>query len=282
MNRPRSECIATSSGLANTQHLPYPRRGEVQSRCERVSITSRHLRQAVQEHGYAVVPEALPQSAVDSLVAALAEATKAPAVSQRRQGDYAMRNLLQLVPAVRALAASPELRALVEPVIGAEAFAVRGLFFDKTPGANWKVTWHQDFAIAVQRRVEVCGFGPWSVKAGVVHVQPPAEVLEKMLTVRVHLDDCDESNGPLQVLPGSHRAGKLSAEEIRAWRARVPAVTCCVSRGGAVLMRPLLLHASSPARQPAHRRVVHLEFAAGPLPGGLEWCEGHYSKAQLK
>src|SRR5262245_7189469 len=86
----------------------------------------------------------------------------------------------------------------VEPILGPGAFVVRGLFFDKTPRANWKVSWHQDLTIAVRVRIEAPGFGPWSLKAGVVHVQPPAEILERMATVRLHLDDCSESNGPLR------------------------------------------------------------------------------------
>ncbi len=184
-----------------------------------------------------------------------------------------MRNLLALVPAVRALADSPGVRGLVEPVLGDGARPVRGLLFDKTPGANWKVAWHQDLSIAVRARIDVPGFGPWSTKAGVPHVQPPVEILRNMLTVRLHLDDCGADNGPLKVLPGSHAAGVLSAPEVEAWRARADPVACHVSAGGAVLMRPLLLHASSSAAVARHRRVIHLEFAAGPLPGGLEWFE---------
>ena len=38
-------------------------------------------------------------------------------------------------------------------------------------------------------------------------------------------------------------------------------------------MRPLLVHASSPATVPSRRRVVHLEFAAAELPSPLEWAE---------
>jgi ectoine hydroxylase-related dioxygenase (phytanoyl-CoA dioxygenase family) len=155
--------------------------------------------------------------------------------------------------------------------LGLDAFVIRDLFFDKTSEANWKVAWHQDLTIAVRHRIDLPGFGPWSEKDGVPHVRPPVELLERMLTVRLHLDDCGEQNGPLRVLPCSHRHGKLDANAIRAWRAEVPAVVCTIKCGGVVLMRPLLLHASSPARRPEHRRVIHLEFAAEELPGGLQW-----------
>src|SRR5262245_1421546 len=109
------------------------------------------------------------------------------------RAGYGLRNLLRNCPAVATLA--QELRPLVGEALGADAFPVRGLFFDKIPGANWEVCWHQDLSIAVATRVEMPGFGGWSVKQGVVHVQPPASVLANMLTVRVHLDDCDADNG---------------------------------------------------------------------------------------
>jgi ectoine hydroxylase-related dioxygenase (phytanoyl-CoA dioxygenase family) len=148
------------------------------------------------------------------------------------------------------------------------------LFFDKTAGANWKVPWHQDVSIAVRQQVEAPGFGPWSRKAGVVHVRPPVSVLQSMLTIRLHLDNCGMENGPLQVLPGSHGGGFISSEGVKTWRQNVKSVSCMVQAGGVVLMRPLLLHASSAASAPGNRRVIHLEYASGSaLPAGVEWHE---------
>jgi ectoine hydroxylase-related dioxygenase (phytanoyl-CoA dioxygenase family) len=228
----------------------------------------------VEERGYALLPGVLGADEVTALLAEV-EAAGADAAAgdevRRRASVYAMRNLLETVPAVRALARSRPVRALVEPLLGEGAFAVRGILFDKTPDANWKVTWHQDLTLAVRERREVQGFGPWSEKAGVVSVQPPAAVLERMLTVRLNLDDCGAENGPVRVIPGSHRAGRLDTEAIQRLRASHAEVDTCLPAGGALLMRPLLLHASSPATRPGHRRVVHLDFAADALPGGLLW-----------
>lgn len=217
--------------------------------------------------GYAVVPGVLDPATVAALLAAVGDVPD----GGRRAGG--VRNVLA-VPAVAGVVGSPAVRALVEPVLGVAAVPVRGIWFDKTPGANWRVPWHQDLTVAVRDRREAAGWGPWSVKAGVVHVQPPAAVLAGVVTVRLHLDDCGPDNGPLRVVPGSHRGGVLDAAGVERCRGGTAEVACTVAAGGAVLMRPLLLHASSPAAVPGHRRVLHVEFAAGPLPDGLAWAAG--------
>ena len=150
---------------------------------------------------------------------------------------------------------------------------VRALYFDKSPGANWLVAWHQDLTLAVRTRVEVQGFGPWSIKDGVQHVQPPVGLLEQMLTVRLHLDDCDETNGALRVLPGTHRLGRLDAERIRELREEHSEVVCKVAAGGVLLMRPLLLHASARSQSTRHRRMLHIDYAGFGLPEPLGWYE---------
>ena len=211
----------------------------------------------MEESGFAVVSQCLPEQVVEHLC------------SQLGDTEHAQRNLLD-VPVVRELAVSEPVKQLVTACLGKECFAVRGILFNKTPDSNWKVAWHQDRTIAVRERKDVAAFGPWSVKAGVPSVQPPASVMAKMLAIRLHLDESHANNGPLRVIPGSHGAGCLSAEEVAAWKER-PSVVCTIPRGGAVLMRPLLVHASSSCSKPQPRRVIHLEFAADDLPDGLEW-----------
>jgi hypothetical protein len=230
-------------------------------------ITAPEIPEQLETQGFAIVPALLPSGVVDDLTQAIAIALAARAADSA----CALRHLAQLVPTVGRVARSGGLRALVEAVLGPDALLVRSLFFDKTPEANWKVAWHQDLTIAVREKIESPGFTAWSVKEGAIHVQPPAALLERMLAVRLHLDDCGLSNGPLHVLPGSHRFGRLSAAQIAEWRRDRQPCACVVPRGGALLLRPLLLHASSSARTPKHRRVVHLEFAAQALPGGLSW-----------
>lgn len=182
-----------------------------------------------------------------------------------------LRNLLDISPAARTLASSMAVRHIPEAVLGAGCFVTRAILFDKTPESNWKVPWHQDLAIAVAERRESPGFGPWSIKDGVVHVQPPTSVLAAMVTVRVHVDDCGLENGPVRVLTRTHELGKLDPSGIQQLRSSATEVACTARRGGLLAFRPLLLHASSASSSPRRRRVAHFEFAATELPEGLDW-----------
>ena len=215
--------------------------------------------QSIEKDGFAIVPQCLGHRVVEDLCSELGNIR------------HAQRNLLE-ISLVRELAVSEPVKQLVIAILGKECFAVRGILFNKTPDSNWKVVWHQDRTIAVRERKDAARFGPWSIKAGVPHVQPPASLMARMLGVRLHLDENHAGNGPLRVIPGSHSVGCLTPSEITTWKGR-PSVTCTVPRGGAILMRPLLVHASSACVHPEPRRVIHLEFAAEDLPDGLEWFE---------
>jgi ectoine hydroxylase-related dioxygenase (phytanoyl-CoA dioxygenase family) len=228
--------------------------------------------ESIKRDGYAVIYDAVGFEPLSRL-AALLENSNAPGATRRDGRIFAIRNLLGSVPAIRKLAESPPIRGLAELVLGTNCQAVKATLFDKRPEANWKVPWHQDLTMTVNQRGHVEGFGPWTEKSGVPHVQAPVDVLEGMLAIRVHLDDCDEANGALRVLPGSHVHGRLGDAAIRRWRQTCRAVPCVVGRGGVVAMRPLLLHSSSASEHPLRRRVIHLEFAARDLPGGLCWYQ---------
>lgn len=144
------------------------------------------------------------------------------------------------------------------------AVAIQAIAFDKTPGTNWKVTWHQDVMFPFARVVAAPGFELPAVKDGIPYARPPREVLESLLAVRLHVDDCDENNGPLRVAPGSHREGILKSAEIADRVASRGEHVCLARRGEAILMKPLTLHASSPALTPRHRRVLHVVYHDGP------------------
>jgi ectoine hydroxylase-related dioxygenase (phytanoyl-CoA dioxygenase family) len=195
---------------------------------------------SLEHDGFTFATPRLDATACAGLAAAL------PPPDARRGG---VRNLLAH-PAVIALLRSPIVRELALPLLGPAACAVKATLFDKTPNANWKVPWHQDRAIAVASRLDAPGFGPWSRKRGVLHVEAPAAVLATMLALRIHLDDCADDNGPLRVLPGTHRLGVLAADAIASLVAARGSLSLPASRGDLLLMRPLLVHASSLLARP--------------------------------
>jgi ectoine hydroxylase-related dioxygenase (phytanoyl-CoA dioxygenase family) len=221
------------------------------------------------QEGFMIIPPFFSNTTINDILNAIEKVRLDSAIKIRKGSVYAIRQLLNEVPMLQNI--TQHLYPLVEAILGKQAKIVRAIFFDKTPEANWKVTWHQDLTIAVQKRGEVEGFGPWSEKAGVLHVQPPVSILENMLTLRIHLDESSAENGALSIIPGSHRLGRMSPHQIQTRRKTQHTVLCPVPKGGVMFMRPLLLHASSAGVNPSHRRVLHFEYSAESLPGKLEW-----------
>lgn len=170
------------------------------------------------------------------------------------------------------LAAVRAVTAAVSARIGPAARPVRALLFDKRPGANWALGWHQDRTIEVRERIETPGYGPWTSKAGRPHVAPPITLLETMLTARIHLDPVDETNAPLLVAPGSHRCGLISETAIADVVARCGTAACLAAAGDVWLYATPILHASAASVGNSHRRVLQVDFAATVLPGGLDWA----------
>jgi hypothetical protein len=155
--------------------------------------------------------------------------------------------------------------------LGSASRPVRAILFDKTAATNWSLAWHQDRTIAVRERIDVDRFGPWTVKGGMLHVAPPFDLLKRMVTLRVHLDDVPATNAPLLIAPGSHRDGRIPVDAIND-TVRQRGILRCIAKAGDIwLYATPILHASEIAAVPARRRVLQLDFAAEDLPGGLEW-----------
>lgn len=152
-------------------------------------------------------------------------------------------------------------------VLPREAVGIQAIGFDKTPGTNWKVAWHQDLMFPFAKAVTAAGYEIPTKKAGVDFARPPLPVLEGMLAVRLHLDNCDETNGPLRVSPGTHLQGLIPSRDSGTVASEKGSTACLAKEGEALLMKPLLLHASSQANTPSHRRVLHLVYHSGaPVP----------------
>lgn len=175
------------------------------------------------------------------------------------------------MPDVARLLESDRLGFAAAEVLGAGSWPVRAILFDKSEGANWSLGWHQDRTIAVRRRAEAPGFGPWSRKAGMIHVEPPFALIEQMVTLRIHLDAVDADNAPLLVAPGSHRLGRLPDAEIEGAVERCGVLSCLAERGDIWRYRTAILHASAAAARPRRRRVLQVDYSARPLPSPLAW-----------
>jgi hypothetical protein len=194
--------------------------------------------------------------------------------------ERAVADLRRDVPGVR-IGSAPALRGMLAvdgpvgriagSVLGRDARPVRAVLFDKTAARNWALGWHQDRTIVVEQRGAVDGFGPWTVKAGFVQVEPPFALLERMVTIRVHLDSVDATNAPLRIVPESHRLGRLPEASI----AHVVEVRgerlCRANRGDVWLYATPIVHGSRGADPPRRRRVLQIDYAAEDLPAPLRW-----------
>ncbi len=192
-------------------------------------------------------------------------------ISESERPRASTRNLLHDLICVKVATDLRSSVAIAEQ-LGVAAVAVQCTLFDKSSERNWLVAWHQDLSIPVAERVLHPECTGWSQKEGALFVQPPVSILESLVAIRVHLDDCTAGAGPLRVVPGSHRHGRLSRREARRQRETNGEVPCLAKRGDALLMRPLLLHASSKATAPSRRRVLHFLFGPAKLPYGLRWA----------
>jgi hypothetical protein len=236
-----------------------------------INLIAMSLRKEIDEFGFAKFPNILGEKQIEKLLENLTKLNASSAVREKNGATYGIRNLLNLVPAIRGLAESEKVKNLAESVLGEGAKPVRAIYFDKIPEANWKVPWHQDLTISIKEKCESEGFTAWTQKAGIQHVQPPIEILENIVALRISLDDADESNGALKVVSKSHKLGRLNAKEIQNLRKANKTELCRIKRGEVFLMRPLLVHSSSAGTNPKHRRVIHVEYSRENLPNGLEW-----------
>jgi ectoine hydroxylase-related dioxygenase (phytanoyl-CoA dioxygenase family) len=207
----------------------------------------------IQEHGYAVLPHAFSRPEISRLAFELSQ-------SQLKRSRAGARHILS-VAAVRNIADDARLLEIARAALGATAIPFRATLFDKSPASNWLVAWHQDTAMPLAEKIETHGWGPWSIKEGIIYSHAPKEALEQVLALRVHLDDSTVTNGPLRVLPGTHCDGVLTDLEIQERSSTSQSVECTVAMGGVIAMRPLVIHASSKSENHLPRRVLHIEYA---------------------
>jgi hypothetical protein len=217
-----------------------------------------------EEAGYEVIEDMISPALAQSLLAGLTRLNLEPLSGGIRRID-------KLVPQVADLACSSRFISTARRYLPGQPQLVRAIYFDKSPGNNWFVTWHQDRTVAVSKRFEAEGWGPWSIKSGTWHVHPPLKVLQNMVTLRVHLDPATLFNGCLKIIPGSHNIGLLPADMVQDHIDGERVVYCESPAGGAVVMRPHILHSSEKSSDSMPRRILHFEYSCYPLPEGISW-----------
>jgi Phytanoyl-CoA dioxygenase (PhyH) len=206
------------------------------------------------DQGYCIASDVFARSemidVLETLATAHVERTKAGA------------RHVMTVPVVRRLADDPRMLAIARQFVGSAAVPFRATLFDKSSSANWLVVWHQDTALPLRDRFEHPEWGPWSTKGNVLYAHAPAWALEQVVALRVSLDESTQSNGPLRVLPNTHRSGVLDDDAIDRLARSTSPVECVASAGSVVAVRPLTVHASSKSTDGQPRRVLHIEYAA--------------------
>lgn len=205
------------------------------------------------DSGYGLTEDVLSAHECEALTLSISQQPTAP-------GRAGARHLMRH-PEVARLTSDARLLQIAAIALGRPVLAYKATLFAKSGQANWLVTWHQDTILPLESQFADQDWGPWSIKDGIHYAHAPAWALNRIVALRVHLDASTGENGPLRVIPGSHRKGLLPTSEIAMLVREVQSVECQVRRGGVLAMRPLLIHASSKARSAEPRRVLHIEYA---------------------
>lgn len=223
------------------------------------------------EYGFAVINNVFSKQELEEINTVLQSIDTSKENFRKSEDLFAIRQFLKEVPEIKDLIFNENIRKVVKEIFGEKYFVVKSIYFDKPETSNWYVAYHQDLTISVDKKLELPGFGPWTTKQNQFAVKPPVNVLENIYTIRIHLDDTDENNGALKVVPKSHAKGIYRPETID-WTVETEEI-CNVEKGGIMLMKPLTLHGSNRTTNGKKRRVIHIEFSDTELPEVLQWSE---------
>lgn len=228
-------------------------------------------KQQLDELGFTILDGIFSGTEIKSILTSIQSADTSKATFRKSDDLFAIRQFLKEIPELHTLIFNNKLRTTIKNLIGDNFFVVKSIYFDKPEKSNWFVSYHQDLTISVDKKADISNYGPWTVKQNQFAVQPPLDILKSIFTIRIHLDDTDEQNGALKVVPKSHLKDIYRPETID-WT-KESEIICAVPKGGVMLMRPLLLHSSSRSTNNKQRRVIHIEFSNANLDGGLNWTE---------
>lgn len=225
----------------------------------------------IADNGFTTIDNIYSDKEVEQILTAIDQTDKTSETFRKSVDLFAIRQFLKEVPSTAHLIFNDNLKTIIRELFGYNYFVVKSIYFDKPETSNWYVPYHQDLTISVDKKVTLENFGPWTVKQNQFAVQPPIGILENIFTIRIHLDETDENNGALRVIPKSHLKQIYRPETIN-WEVETE-TSCNVKKGGIMIMKPLILHSSSRTTNNKKRRVIHIEFSNQELPAALQWAE---------
>ncbi|MGU3376384.1 phytanoyl-CoA dioxygenase family protein [Chryseobacterium sp. M5A1_1a] len=223
------------------------------------------------EYGFSVINTVFSDQEVEKIISVLNSIDTSRENFRKSEDLFAIRQFLKEIPEVKDFIFNDNIKRIIKEIFGEKYFVVKSIYFDKPETSNWYVAYHQDLTISVDKKLDLPNFGPWTTKQNQFAVQPPLDILENIYTIRIHLDDTDENNGALKVVPKSH-AKRIYRPETIDWTIETEEI-CNVEKGGIMLMKPLTLHGSNRTTNGKKRRVIHIEFSDMELPEVLQWAE---------
>lgn len=230
-----------------------------------------HHKNSITENGFTVIDKIFSDEEIEKISELIQNIDTSKETFRKSEDLFAIRQFLKEIPEVKNLIFNENLKTIIKEIFGEKYFVVKSIYFDKPEKSNWYVAYHQDLTISVDKKLKIEDFGPWTTKQNQFAVQPPLNILENIFTIRIHLDETNENNGALKVIPKSHAEGIYRPETID-WNIETETI-CNVEKGGIMIMKPLLLHGSNRTTNGRKRRVIHIEFSDMELPKELNWSE---------
>lgn len=228
----------------------------------------------INSKGFTIINDIYSENEIGKLISLIENSTENKTKNstfRKSQNLFAIRQFHKEIPETLPYIFNENLKSIVESNFGKGYFITKSIYFDKPEKSNWFVAYHQDLTISVNKKIETANFENWTVKQNQFAVQPPKEILEDNFTIRIHLDKTTKDNGALKVINNSHSKGILRIENMDFEKEKE--TMCEVEKGGIMIMKPLLFHASNKTTNNERRRVIHIELSKQQLPEDLEWSE---------
>jgi ectoine hydroxylase-related dioxygenase (phytanoyl-CoA dioxygenase family) len=230
-----------------------------------------HLKE-INSDGFSIINNVYNENEIEKLISLIENTTENNTENPtfRKSEDlFAIRQFHKEIPEVLDFVFNQNLKDIIENTFGKGYFITKSIYFDKPEKSNWFVAYHQDLTISVNQKIEIANFKNWTVKQNQFAVQPPKEILENNFTIRIHIDKTTKDNGALKVVNNSHSKGIVRLDDLKIENETI----CEVEKGGIMIMKPLLFHASNKTTNNERRRVIHIEFSKYQLPEGIDWSE---------